>query len=192
MFVLCALGAGASILVAYCHCIAHGYDLALGCEQQKLAVQTGYWPLFRFNPKLAEENKNPLQLDSKAPALPLEKYTYNETRYTMLAHSEPEAAKKLLELNYIQKSELEEHQIAFERHTPTAVMLLGLLQATDFEQRPDGEKRAIFSALKQDANLVYVNSPLNLGQQAGQVTQRVRLPTESLAAGGSANITRTA
>jgi pyruvate-ferredoxin/flavodoxin oxidoreductase len=89
---------GPSLIIAYSHCIAHGYDLVHGLEQQKLAVQTGYWPLFRFNPKLAEENKNPLQLDSKGPALPLEKYTYNETRYTMLARSDPEAAKKLLEL----------------------------------------------------------------------------------------------
>ena len=89
---------GPSIIIAYSHCIAHGYDMVYGLEQQKLAVQTAYWPLFRFNPKLEQDNKNPLQLDSKGPALPLEKYTYNETRYTMLARSEPEAAKKLLEL----------------------------------------------------------------------------------------------
>ena len=87
---------GPSIIIAYSHCIAHGYDLKYGCEQQKLAVQSGYWPLFRYNPRLAAEGKNPFQLDSKAPALPLEKYIYNETRYTMLAHSQPEAAKRLL------------------------------------------------------------------------------------------------
>ncbi|MGA2629282.1 MAG: pyruvate:ferredoxin (flavodoxin) oxidoreductase [Terriglobia bacterium] len=89
---------GPSLIIAYSHCIAHGYDLVHGLEQQKAAVQSAYWPLFRFNPKLAEENKNPLQLDSKGPTLPLEKYTYNETRYTMLAQSDPEAAKKLLDL----------------------------------------------------------------------------------------------
>jgi pyruvate-ferredoxin/flavodoxin oxidoreductase len=89
---------GPSLIIAYSHCIAHGYDLVHGLEQQKAAVQSAYWPLFRFNPKLAEENKNPLQLDSKGPMLPLEKYAYNETRYTMLARSDPEAAKKLLEL----------------------------------------------------------------------------------------------
>ena len=87
---------GPSMIIAYSHCIAHGYDLKYGCEQQKLAVQSGYWPLFRYNPRLGAEGKNPFQLDSKAPALPLEKYIYNETRYTMLAHSQPEAAKKLL------------------------------------------------------------------------------------------------
>jgi pyruvate-ferredoxin/flavodoxin oxidoreductase len=89
---------GPSIIIAYSHCIAHGYDLLHGLDQQKAAVQSAYWPLFRFNPRLVEENKNPLQLDSKGPALPLEKYAYNETRYTMLAHSDPEAAKRLLEL----------------------------------------------------------------------------------------------
>jgi len=87
---------GPSLIIAYSHCIAHGYDLVHGLEQQKLAVQSAYWPLFRYNPALARDGKNPFQLDSKAPALPLEKYVYNETRYTMLIHSNPEAAKRLL------------------------------------------------------------------------------------------------
>jgi pyruvate-ferredoxin/flavodoxin oxidoreductase len=87
---------GPSIIIAYSHCIAHGYDLQYGCEQQKLAVQTGHWPLFRYNPRLAMEGKNPFLLDSKAPSLPLEKYIYNETRYTMLVHSKPEDARRLL------------------------------------------------------------------------------------------------
>ena len=65
-------------------------------DQSKLAVQTGYWPLFRYNPALVAEGKNPFVLDSKAPALPLEKYIYNETRYTMLRQSNPEEAKILL------------------------------------------------------------------------------------------------
>jgi pyruvate-ferredoxin/flavodoxin oxidoreductase len=89
---------GPSIIIAYSHCIAHGYDLAFGLEQQKAAVLSGHWPLMRYNPNLAKEGKNPLQLDSKAPSIPLEKFIYNETRYTMLAHSDPEAAKKLLQL----------------------------------------------------------------------------------------------
>jgi pyruvate-ferredoxin/flavodoxin oxidoreductase len=88
---------GPSLIIAYSHCIAHGYDMAFGMEQQKAAVQSGYWPMLRYNPNLAAEGKNPLQLDSKPPSLPLEKYIYNETRYTMLAHSDPEAAKKLLQ-----------------------------------------------------------------------------------------------
>jgi len=88
---------GPSLIIAYSHCIAHGYDLLYGLEQQKLAVQSGYWPLIRYNPMLLKEGKNPLQLDSKPPSLPLEKYVYNETRYTMLAHSDPATAKRLLE-----------------------------------------------------------------------------------------------
>ena len=87
---------GPSLIIAYSHCIAHGYDMVHGIEQQKAAVNSGHWPLFRYNPTLAKEGKNPFQLDSRAPSIPLEKYIYNETRYTMLVHSDPEEAKKLL------------------------------------------------------------------------------------------------
>jgi pyruvate-ferredoxin/flavodoxin oxidoreductase len=88
---------GPSIIIAYCHCINHGYNLSRGLDQQKAAVKSGYWPLLRFNPALAKEGKNPLQLDSKAPAMPLEEYIYKETRFSMLTKSQPEQAKKLLE-----------------------------------------------------------------------------------------------
>jgi pyruvate-ferredoxin/flavodoxin oxidoreductase len=87
---------GPSLIVAYSTCIAHGYDLVHGLDQQKLAVASGYWPLFRFNPDLVEIGKNPLQLDSQPPSIPLEKYIYNETRYTMLVHSAPQQAAVLL------------------------------------------------------------------------------------------------
>ena len=89
---------GPSLIIAYSHCIAHGYDLIHGLEQQKAAVLSGCWPLFRFNPSLIKQDRNPLQLDSKAPSIPLEKYIYNESRYTMLVQSQPEAAKRLLEV----------------------------------------------------------------------------------------------
>ena len=87
---------GPSIIIAYSHCIAHGYDLVHGLDQQKLAVQSGHWPLFRYNPMLAEGGKNPFVLDSKAPTVPLEKYIYNETRYTMLRQAHPDHAVALL------------------------------------------------------------------------------------------------
>jgi len=87
---------GPSIIIAYSSCIAHGYDLVHGLEQQKLAVQSGYWPLMRYNPALREEGKNPFQLDSKAPSIRLKEYTYREARYTMLARSNPELAAQLL------------------------------------------------------------------------------------------------
>jgi pyruvate-ferredoxin/flavodoxin oxidoreductase len=87
---------GPSIIIAYSSCIAHGYDLVHGLEQQKLAVQSGYWPLMRYNPDLRESGKNPFQLDSRAPAIRLKEYTYREARYTMLARSNPDLAAKLL------------------------------------------------------------------------------------------------
>jgi pyruvate-ferredoxin/flavodoxin oxidoreductase len=87
---------GPSLIIAYSSCIAHGYDLVHGLEQQKLAVQSGYWPLMRYNPGLREEGKNPFQLDSKAPSIRLKEYSYREARYTMLARSNPELAANLL------------------------------------------------------------------------------------------------
>jgi pyruvate-ferredoxin/flavodoxin oxidoreductase len=88
---------GTSIIIAYAHCIAHGFNLVHGLDQQKLAVQSGHWPLFRYNPDLVAQSKNPFQLDSKAPSISLDKYIYNETRYTMLSRSAPETAKELLQ-----------------------------------------------------------------------------------------------
>jgi pyruvate-ferredoxin/flavodoxin oxidoreductase len=89
---------GPSLIIAYSHCIAHGYDLIHGMDQQKAAVNSGYWPLFRYNPDLVAQNKNPFQLDSRPPSIALKDYIYNETRYTMLVKSNPEEAKRLLEL----------------------------------------------------------------------------------------------
>ncbi len=87
---------GPSLIIAYSNCIAHGYDLVHGLEQQKLAVQSGYWPLIRYNPSLREEGKNPFQLDSRAPSVRLKEYVYREARYTMLARSNPKVAADLL------------------------------------------------------------------------------------------------
>ena len=89
---------GPSLIIAYSHCIAHGYDMAFGMNQQKAAVLSGYWPLMRYNPALRLEGKNPFQLDSKAPSISLKQYAYQEARYTMLARSNPQAARDLLHL----------------------------------------------------------------------------------------------
>jgi pyruvate-ferredoxin/flavodoxin oxidoreductase len=89
---------GPSLIIAYSHCIAHGYDMAFGMNQQKTAVLSGYWPLMRYNPALRLEGKNPFQLDSKAPSISLKQYAYQEARYTMLARSNPQAARDLLRL----------------------------------------------------------------------------------------------
>jgi pyruvate-ferredoxin/flavodoxin oxidoreductase len=87
---------GPSIIIAYSHCIGQGYNLIKGPDQQTLAVKSGYWSLVRFNPELIKEGKNPLQIDSKAPSIPLEEYIYNENRYNVLRHTIPDEAAKLL------------------------------------------------------------------------------------------------
>jgi pyruvate-ferredoxin/flavodoxin oxidoreductase len=89
---------GPSLIIAYSHCIAHGINMKNGLNQQKLAVVSGYWPLFRFNPDLSRNGENPFRLDSKAPSIPLQDYIYNETRYKMLTKSMPERAKMLLKM----------------------------------------------------------------------------------------------
>jgi pyruvate-ferredoxin/flavodoxin oxidoreductase len=88
---------GPSLLICYSHCIAHGYNLAKGLNQQKLAVQSGYWPLYRFDPRLMKEGKNPLRLDSRPPSVPFSNYARNETRYRMLEKANPDRAKMLFE-----------------------------------------------------------------------------------------------
>jgi len=89
---------GPSLIIAYSHCIAHGYEMSMGLEQQKKAVLSGYWPLMRYNPALRLEGKNPFQLDSKAPSIPFKQYAYQEARYSMLVRSDPVAARELLKL----------------------------------------------------------------------------------------------
>jgi pyruvate-ferredoxin/flavodoxin oxidoreductase len=89
---------GPSIIIAYSHCIAHGYDMIHGMDQQKAAVNSGHWILYRYNPLMAMEGKNPLILDSRPPTLALKDYAYAETRYKMLTLSQPEEAKRLLAL----------------------------------------------------------------------------------------------
>jgi pyruvate-ferredoxin/flavodoxin oxidoreductase len=89
---------GPSMIIAYSHCINHGFDMRKGLEQQKLAVQSGFWPLYRYNPSLVTEGRNPLTIDSKDPSIPLEQYVYNETRYRMLLQSDEQRAEMLLKL----------------------------------------------------------------------------------------------
>ncbi len=87
---------GPSLLLCYSHCIAHGINMRLGFDTQKRAVLSGHYPLFRYNPDLAEQGKNPFQLDSKAPSIPYEDYAYQQTRFKMLTKTKPELAKELL------------------------------------------------------------------------------------------------
>jgi hypothetical protein len=88
---------GPSIIIAYSHCIAHGFNMMKGLGEQKKAVDSGHWPLYRFNPTLREKGEHPLTLDSRAPSLKLEEYIYGENRYRILQKANPERAKEYLD-----------------------------------------------------------------------------------------------
>jgi pyruvate-ferredoxin/flavodoxin oxidoreductase len=87
---------GPSLILAYSHCIAHGYDLRNGLSQQDRAVASGYWPLMRYDPELRRVGAAPFRLDSPRPTLPFKDYAYKELRYAALAASRPDDAAALL------------------------------------------------------------------------------------------------
>ncbi len=88
---------GPSLIIAYSPCIAHGINLENGLEQQDMAVKSGYWPLYRYNPTLRGEGKNPFVLDSLRPSIPLKEYAYHETRYSSLRRTNLEQADRLMD-----------------------------------------------------------------------------------------------
>lgn len=88
---------GPSLIIAYSHCIAHGINMMTAMKNQKAAVDSGYWQLYRYNPEWAKEGKNPFRLESKGLKIPLKDYAYLETRYKMLTKSHPDLAIKLME-----------------------------------------------------------------------------------------------
>jgi pyruvate-ferredoxin/flavodoxin oxidoreductase len=90
--------AGPSLIIAYSHCVAHGYSLAQGLEQQKRAVACGYWPLFRFDPRRTAAGENPMKLDSAPPKASLAEFTRNETRFQMLERINPERSAMLQQM----------------------------------------------------------------------------------------------
>ncbi len=87
---------GPSLIIAYSHCIAHGFDMAHGLDQQKLAVNSGHWPLYRYDPRLLAQGKPPLEMDSKPPKAPLSTFMANETRFRVVERTDPERFKALL------------------------------------------------------------------------------------------------
>jgi len=89
---------GPSLILAYSHCIAHGYDLKNGLTQQNNAVASGYWPLMRYNPVLRTKKLNPFILDSTRPVIALKEYAYKEMRYKVLTQTNPEQAENLMTL----------------------------------------------------------------------------------------------
>jgi pyruvate-ferredoxin/flavodoxin oxidoreductase len=88
---------GPSLIIAYSHCIAHGINMGTALGNQKAAVQSGHWMLYRYHPEKAEAGENPLSLDSRKPRIPIRDYMYMENRYKMLTKSSPETAQQLLE-----------------------------------------------------------------------------------------------
>jgi pyruvate-ferredoxin/flavodoxin oxidoreductase len=88
---------GPSIIIAYSPCIAHGVDLSNNHRQQSLAVRSGHWPLFRFDPRRIRQGQNPLHLDSAEPSIPYREFVQTETRFSMLWQSHPEAAERFLQ-----------------------------------------------------------------------------------------------
>jgi pyruvate-ferredoxin/flavodoxin oxidoreductase len=114
---------GPSLIIAYSHCIAHGIEMSKGLEQQKLAVQTGYWPLYRYNPGLIGTDKNPFMLDAKEPALPLERFTENETRYRILRQSTSQRAERLMaEAQQDIQERFEQYRERALEHEPTHLL----------------------------------------------------------------------
>jgi pyruvate-ferredoxin/flavodoxin oxidoreductase len=89
---------GPSLVIAYSHCIAHGIDMSRSMHHQREAVTSGYWPLYRYDPRIAGEGAHPFQLDSQPPTKPFEDFATKEARFAMLARANPERASELMEL----------------------------------------------------------------------------------------------
>jgi len=89
---------GPSIVIAYASCIAHGINMSTMLQSQKKAVAAGHWILYRYNPDLVGQGKNPLQLDSKEPSVPYEEYAFEEVRFRTLKAAMPERADELAKM----------------------------------------------------------------------------------------------
>lgn len=110
---------GPSLIIAYAHCISHGFNLSDGMDHQKLAVDTGYWPLFRYDPRRTDRGETPLQLDSAAPKVELTQLTRNENRYKQISRSAPQRAEefeRLAQAAIHQRFALYQ-QLAAQQHT---------------------------------------------------------------------------
>ena len=103
---------GPSLVIAYSHCIAHGIEMQKGMRQQKLAVDTGYWPLWRYDPRRAGPGDHPFQLDSRRAKLPLTEFTANEARFSMLRRSRPAEAERL---GMLAQHDVDERRLVYEQ-----------------------------------------------------------------------------
>ena len=128
---------GPSLILAYSHCIAHGFDLRYGMQQQELATASGYWPLFRYNPAMRDSGESPFRLDSLRPTRPLEDFAFNEQRFKALADSHPEIAQALMQQA---QRDVEDKYLSYEalaRDGATATATKVTLAATALGRRLD-------------------------------------------------------
>jgi pyruvate-ferredoxin/flavodoxin oxidoreductase len=106
---------GPSLVIAYSHCIAHGYDMAFGVDQQKRAVDSGVWPLYRFDPRRIDQGEPPLVVDMPGGKIPVQEYMRNEARFRMVERMDPEAFR-----DFARRSQLAaERRIATYQHFAT-------------------------------------------------------------------------
>ena len=103
---------GPSLIIAYSHCIAHGIEMRHGMAHQKLAVDSGYWPLWRYDPRQAGRGQHPFHLDSRAPKVPLRDFTRTELRFSALARNRPKESERLIELA---RHDVEERRHVYEQ-----------------------------------------------------------------------------
>ncbi len=120
---------GVSIIIAYSPCIAHGVDLSNNLRQQDLAVKSGHWPLLRYDPRLREQGRNPLSVDSAPPSIPYREFAQHEARFTVLEHQNPDAAKTLMERA--------ESTARARHHEYTELAALAPAATTPNEEKPD-------------------------------------------------------
>jgi pyruvate-ferredoxin/flavodoxin oxidoreductase len=128
---------GPSLVIAYSHCIAHGIEMKKGMEQQKLAVDTGYWPLYRYDPRHTSPGEHPFRLDSRPPKLPLSEFMSREARFAMLARARPADAAELGELaqHDVDERWLVYEQLAEIEHEPSE-------EGTEDEERTERGEEA--------------------------------------------------
>ena len=126
---------GPSLVIAYSHCIAHGIDMAKGMDQQKRAVDSGYWPLWRYDPRNAGPGQHPFRLDARAPKLPLAEFTGRETRFAMLARSRPQEAERLAALA---QQDVAERRLVYEQLAEVEHEHATDDAPTDEEEKTDG------------------------------------------------------
>ena len=120
---------GVSIIIAYSPCIAHGVDLSNNLRQQDLAVKSGHWPLLRYDPRLREQGRNPLAVDSAPPSIPYREFAQHEARFTVLEHQNPDAAKALMEQA--------ENTARARHHEYTELAALAPAATPTSEEKPD-------------------------------------------------------